>query len=189
MQENTIKLIRSKRKTLSLEINAKGDVLVRAPLRLSKREILAFVNEKSEWIKKHRKRLKIESCKKENIEVLTEEELEKLRQDAKFLFESKVKFFAAKMQVSYGRIQIRKQKSRWGSCSQAGNLNFNLLLLLAPEEVIDYVVVHELCHRKEMNHSKKFWELVEDVFPNYKECRSWLRENGGYLMQRGNISG
>lgn len=77
----------------------------------------------------------------------------------------------------YNRVTLRNQKSRWGSCSARGNLNFNWRLIMAPIEVIDYVVVHELCHLKEMNHSARFWKLVEKAIPKYKEVRRWLREN------------
>ncbi|MBR3646703.1 MAG: M48 family metallopeptidase, partial [Lachnospiraceae bacterium] len=73
---------------------------------------------------------------------------------------------------------------RWGSCSSKGNLNFNALLILCPEEVRDYVVVHELCHRLEMNHSKYFWAEVERVFPHYREARLWLKKNGNYYIER-----
>jgi predicted metal-dependent hydrolase len=76
------------------------------------------------------------------------------------------------------------QKSRWGSCSGQGNLNFNCLLMRAPDDVVDYVIVHELCHRKEMNHSDRFWTLVESVLPDYKEKRKWLKDHGSELMQK-----
>ena len=84
--------------------------------------------------------------------------------------------------VTYGRITIRNQRTRWGSCSAKGNLNFNCLLMKAPPEVLDYVVVHELCHRLEMNHSPRFWAQVERVLPDYKVSRKWLREHGNELM-------
>ena len=88
------------------------------------------------------------------------------------------------MGVDYGRITIRAQHTRWGSCSAQGNLNFNCLLMLTPDDVKAYVVVHELCHRKEMNHSARFWAEVERVLPGYRESRRWLRENGGALICR-----
>ena len=88
------------------------------------------------------------------------------------------------MGVTYNRITIRHQKTRWGSCSSQGNLNFNCLLMLTPPEVIDSVVVHELCHRKEMNHSDRFYAEVLRVFPNYPKCRKWLKDNGSLLMMR-----
>ena len=88
------------------------------------------------------------------------------------------------MGVTYGRITIRNQKTRWGSCSSKGNLNFNCLLMLTPPEVIDYVVVHELCHRKEMNHSKAFWDEVAHVLPDYEKARLWLKTEGDMIMRR-----
>lgn len=94
----------------------------------------------------------------------------------------RVRMFAPIVGVEYGRITIRMQKSRWGSCSSKGNLNFNCLLMAMPEEVRDYVVVHELCHRKQMNHSDKFWAEVEKVLPDYKVSRKWLRDNGEEIM-------
>ena len=88
------------------------------------------------------------------------------------------------MGVSYGAVTIRSQKTKWGSCSAKGNLNFNCLLMLTPPEIIDSVVVHELCHRKEMNHSERFYRELFRVFPAYSECRNWLKENGGGIMRR-----
>ena len=88
------------------------------------------------------------------------------------------------MGVTYGRITIRSQHTLWGSCSSKGNLNFNCLLMLTPPEVLDYVVVHELCHRKEMNHSARFWAEVEHVLSDYEIRRKWLRENGTALISR-----
>lgn len=83
--------------------------------------------------------------------------------------------------IPLGRIAVRNQKTRWGSCSSKGNINFNWRLLMAPTEVLEYVVVHELCHLVYMNHSGVFWDLVEKLLPNYKECRGWLKENGRLL--------
>lgn len=180
-----IKIIRSKRKTLCLQVNAGGEVVIRAPWGLKKSRITDFLHEKEAWIAKKRKEIKVLQEESENISVLSEEEMKGLRKRAKEVFADRVAVFAAKMQVSYARISIRKQKSRWGSCSREGNLNFNLLLLLAPAKVLDYVVVHELCHRIEMNHSKKFWDLVGRYSPDYRECRLWLKENASRLMTMG----
>ena len=79
---------------------------------------------------------------------------------------------------------MRAQRTRWGSCSSSGNLNFNCLLALVPPAVLDYVVVHELCHRLEMNHSPRFWQEVGRVMPDYEEHKKWLRENGAELIER-----
>ena len=101
---------------------------------------------------------------------------------AALVIPERVAHFAPLVGVDYGSITIRSQKTRWGSCSSKGNLNFNCLLLLAPPEVLDYVVVHELCHRKQMNHSPRFWAEVGRVLPDYKIRVKWLKENGSRLM-------
>lgn len=95
-----------------------------------------------------------------------------------------VEYYGSAMGVTWGRISIRAQTSRWGSCSVRGNLRFNCLLMLAPENVAAYVVVHELCHRKQMNHSPQFWAEVEKILPSYREQKRWLRENGLSLISR-----
>lgn len=87
------------------------------------------------------------------------------------------------MGVTYGRITIREQKTRWGSCSSKGNLNFNWRLIFAPEYVLDYVVVHELAHRKEMNHSKAFYAVIESVLPDYQTAKKWLKDHGHELWK------
>lgn len=88
----------------------------------------------------------------------------------------RVEYFAPLMGVSYNRIFIKEQKTRWGSCSSLGNLNFNWKLILLDEALLDYVVVHELAHRKQMNHSPAFWAEVEQILPDYRERRRRLRE-------------
>ena len=114
---------------------------------------------------------------------LTAIELELLTAQAKQIFSEKVARYAKEMGVTYGRVTIRHQKTRWGSCSGLGNLNFNCLLLFAPDAVQDYVVIHELCHRKEMNHSDRFWCEVAKVMPDYKVHKKWLKENGRKIME------
>ena len=113
----------------------------------------------------------------------TEAEIQELYQKAKEIIPGKVSYYAAKMGVTYRRITIRCQKTRWGSCSSEGNLNFNCLLMKCPEEIKDYIVVHELCHRKQMNHSARFYAEVEKAFPDYKRCQKWLKENGANIMK------
>jgi hypothetical protein len=113
---------------------------------------------------------------------LTPRELDSLKREAKFLIPERVRYFSAKLGITYGRIAIRAQRSRWGSCSSKGNLNFNCLLMLTPREVIDSVIVHELCHRKELNHSKAFWALVYEAMPDYKIWDKWLKDHGHELI-------
>ena len=182
-----IEVIRSKRKTLAIEIRPDMRVVVRAPEKIPQNEIMKFVEEKQNWIKKHLVQMyfKAEEIKKQKKEpALTNADIEKLCQNALSVIPDKVKYYAEIMGVTYGRITIRNQKTRWGSCSSKGNLNFNCLLMLMPDKVLDYVVVHELCHLKQMNHSKKFWKEVERYMPDYKNYKKWLNENGGALIER-----
>ena len=177
-------LIRSKRKTLAIEIKKDGRVIVRAPMRVPMRDIERFINEKSEWIRVHREKVMERKAQEEAeaIPALTDAQLRSLKKRASIAIPERVAHFAPLVGVDYGRITIRSQKTRWGSCSSKGDLNFNCLLLLAPPEVLDYVVVHELCHRKQMNHSPRFWAEVARIIPDYKTKVKWLKENGGRLM-------
>ena len=167
-------IIRSSRKTLALEISRDGLLKVRAPYKVSREEIQNFVKSKESWIFKHLKR--IEETKADQPDPLSAEEIEKLAQKALQVLPEKVENYARMIGVTYGRITIRNQKTRWGSCSSKGNLNFNCQLMRLPEELQDYVVVHELCHRKEMNHSSDFWKEVEYIMPDYQERRARLKQ-------------
>ena len=177
-----IEIIRSARRTVALEIKEDGRILVRAPLGMSSRDIQHFVEEKSQWLEKHLEKVKQrQSLSKDK---LTEDQICSLVNGAKQDIPERVKRYAPLIGVTPGTITIRRQKTRWGSCSSKGNLNFNCLLMLCPEEIRDYVVVHELCHRKELNHSVRFWAEVEKVFPDYRRCRKWLKDNGSVLIGR-----
>lgn len=94
----------------------------------------------------------------------------------------RIPFFSKKLGVNPCKITIREQKTRWGSCSSKGNINLNWRLIMAPDQVLDYVVIHELCHLKQMNHSAAFWSLVAGSFPSYQLCRKWLKENGSRMI-------
>lgn len=179
-----IEVKRSNRKTMVLEITKEAKVLVRAPYGMPMAEIKRFVMEKSDWIEKHMEKMLKKQQEYSNQEKLTNEEIQKLARQALEILPKRVEYYAKIIGVTYGRITIRNQKTRWGSCSAKGNLNFNCLLMLTPEEVQDYVVVHELCHRKEMNHSKQFWNEVEKIVPDYRERRTWLKEHGGEIIAK-----
>lgn len=174
------KLIRSARKTIAIQITPDGEVIVRCPKRYPEREVRNFVDSKRAWIEKHL----IEMEEKPQLPTFSTEELRTLANQAAQIIPERAAYFAPIVGVTYGRITIRGQHTRWGSCSAKGNLNFNCLLMLAPPEVLDYVVVHELCHRKELNHSARFWAEVERVMPDYARHRKWLKENGGELIAR-----
>lgn len=178
----SFKLIRSRRKGLAIQLQKDGTVLARAPLRMSEASIRAFIREKKPWITLHQEKQRMRSEEERLFSGMTEEELQAYRMQAADRFAERTAFFAGIIGVNYGRITIRDQKTRWGSCSRAGNLNYNFRLILAPPEVLDYVVVHELCHRKQMNHSVLFWKEVEKVLPDYQERKRWLRTEGWRLM-------
>ena len=174
------RVIRSSRRTISVQIAPSGEVLVRCPRRMSNADIRRFVESKSGWIEKHLEKRTAEA----RLPVFTDEQLQVLARQARQTIPERVAHFAPLVGVTYGRITIRSQHTLWGSCSGKGNLSFNCLLMLTPPEVLDYVVVHELCHRKEMNHSTRFWAEVGRVLPDYEIRRKWLRENGTALISR-----
>ena len=184
--EVSIRIIRSSRRTLSLQVRRGGEVIVRAPLHASLKEINAFIQKNRSWLAKHLAAVQKEKEEEDQhpVQPLTMEEIRSLADEAMRVLPARVSHFAPLVGVTYGRITIRNQKTRWGSCSSKGNLNFNCLLMLAPAEVLDYVVVHELCHRKEMNHSARFWTEVEKVIPDYKVHEKWLKTEGSRLMRR-----
>ena len=171
----TITIVRCSRKSISVQIKSDG-IYVRAPLRMSDAEIKQFLHRKRAWIDKH---VHIMTERNSTVKKFTYEELHELAKRAQQNIPDRARYYAPIVGVDYGRITIRSQRTRWGSCSSKGNLNFNCLLMLLPDDVVDSVVVHELCHRKHMNHSPAFYSEVEKVFPDYKRCSKWLKENGG----------
>lgn len=177
-------LIRSSRRTISVEAGDDLKLKVRAPRLMTKRAVEDFLAKNSSRIDSmiSRKRAALEQLSR--VQKLSAEELSLLTARAKQIIPGRVAYYAPLLSVTPGRVTIRHQKSRWGSCSSKGNLNFNCLLLLAPPEVLDSVVVHELCHLKELNHSKNFYALVYSVFPGYDDCHRWLKENGSALTAR-----
>ena len=167
-----------------MEVNASAEVIVRAPMRMPKRDISKFVEDHRDWIEKHKTKMEQQLAEKPLLKKLSVEEVQTLADRALDVIPARVRHYAPIVGVTYGRITIRNQKSRWGSCSSKGNLNFNCLLMLAPESVRDYVVVHELCHRKHMNHSPEFWQAVEQAIPGWRSAKIWLKQNGDALMLR-----
>lgn len=164
------RLIRSDRRTLALQIR-EGEILVRAPKRASLPMVQEFVLSHGAWIEK--------TTARQQRDILSvpadEEERKRLRKKAGEVLRSRAAYYAKQMGVTYNRIFIKEQKTRWGSCSTGGNLNFNWKLILTGDEQLDYVVVHELAHLKQMNHSPQFWQEVEKILPDYKERRRRLK--------------
>ncbi len=176
-QTLTLQVIRSARKTIGLQVKEDGSVLLRIPNRLSARALQEFLNREQSWIWQKAEQMQSRIKQRETtgatpVEQLSREELEKIKEK----IGSRVRYYSKIMGVTVGRITIRNQKTRWGSCSSKGNLNFNYQLYYLPEELLDYVVVHELSHRRHMNHSADFWAEVEKYCHNYRIYRKKLKE-------------
>lgn len=201
-----VEIIRSNRRTLGLEVTRDGLVKARLPMRLPVREAILFIEEHRDWILRKRAEVQrrreennrrrrqqgaqpwqpgqdvgagnagIENAETQATVPLLADLTIAQKAQIKQKFQEKTRKFATKMGVTYGRITIRAQRTRWGSCSSKGNLNFNYLLYYLPEELMEYVVIHELAHRKHMNHSSYFWREVERYCPDYRQRRARLRD-------------
>ncbi len=177
------RVVRSARRSFALELKPEG-LIVRVPNWATQGQIREFVARHQRWIEKAAARQAQRLNALGDVAPLTGEELRALADQARAYIPQRVAHYAPLVGVTYGSITIRTQRTRWGSCSAKGNLSFNCLLMLAPAQVIDSVVAHELCHRKEMNHSQRFYDQLLRVFPDYRACRGWLREHGEALLRR-----
>ena len=176
--------VRSDRHTLSVKIAPDRTVTVRAPRYATDAEIEGFLLRYAARIEKQLAVLEERAKKIAALPPLTDDEYEALSEKAHAVFREKIGYYSGLMGVRVHGISVRCQRSRWGSCNSKGDISLNCLLLLAPDDVIDSVVVHELCHLKEMNHSKRFYALVYRYCPGYDKSRKWLSENGYLLMAR-----
>lgn len=165
-----------KAKYLRVSIHPGGEVVVTIPKNTPQEIVEKFLQEKRTWIEqkvnlmsKYQKITRIKLSKKEKLS---------LKQKARFFIEEKLNIFNVVYKYSWNTISIREQKTRWGSCSRKGDLNFNYRITLLPERLAEYIVVHELCHLGEFNHSSKFWSLVEKTIPDYKQRRIDLKTTG-----------
>lgn len=181
-----VTIVKSRRRTGAILVDTKGHVELRIPLSTTEAEIREMLTAKSDWIiRKHNEMLQQYQEEAKNDSVLTDTQralLEKrYRTAAKDIFAMRVQYYEQIMKIHHQKIVIRDQKTRWGSCSTSGTLSFNWRLILAPPEILDYVVVHELSHFKYMDHSPQFWASVEAILPDYKLRRDWLKEHGREL--------
>ena len=182
--EYNVEVRRSKRKSAAIKITADMQIVVFVPLYVSDNEIERMVISKSKWIDEHMLKVQSTIDERSKLEKITFEQVKELENQAVEYIPKRVKYYAEKENFVYNKITIKNLVSRWGSCSTKGNLNFNCLLMLTPDYVIDYIVVHELCHLREMNHSEKFWAEVEKIMPDYQRAELWLKQNGGNLISR-----
>ncbi|MBP5466480.1 MAG: M48 family metallopeptidase [Clostridia bacterium] len=176
--EYTLK--RSARRSIAVQIKSDGSVIVRVNYSTPLYKIEKFLSEKSEWIAKHVAKVR-SACRAPEF---TKSEIKEFTGKAKSELPERVAYFAQIIGVSYGKITVKKMRTVWGSCSARGNLNFNCLIAAIPQEIADYIIVHELCHRREMNHSSAFWRTVEKYLPDYKACRKWLKTDGAQYLAR-----
>ena len=165
------RLVYSNRRTLSISVKY-GVLTVRAPIRTSKETIEDFIERHSVWIQNH---LPKEKERIGKIENLTDHEIINLKKEAQIYLVDKTQKYAEKMKLKFGRITITGAKTRFGSCSSKGNISYSYMLMLYPEAAREYVIVHELAHLLEMNHSKKFYKIIEQIMPDYKERRRMLK--------------
>ncbi len=214
-------IIKTNRRSLSITITQKGEVIVHAPKRLSMDNIINFVNEKSNWIETKRNEilkkqedhkdiltynkmlflgkqyLKYEMNGIKKVELTTScllcpkglDESELLfkiakwyMQTAKSILAERLEYLANLMQLDYNSFKISNTKNRWGSCDTKGNIKINFRLIMLPHKIIDYVLIHELSHLVEFNHSKKFYRVIESVMPNYDEARKNLKYYSDILL-------
>lgn len=159
-------VVRSARKTVGIQVSLGGKVTVRAPYRISEKEIERILQEKSQWISKAIAETSERAKKQKEY---TEEELSLMRKRATDILPRKVEYFSRIMDVRPTAVKINSAKKRYGSCSGKNSINFSLYLMDKDERFIDYVVVHELAHIKHHNHSKEFYAFIEKFLPDYKE--------------------
>lgn len=162
-------------KNIRLSLYNDGRLVVVKPKRFSEKNIEKLILEKSSWILERIKKLgkiKPQLSLVENRNIYL-----KYKEPARRLVEDKIRYFNKIYNFKFNRISIKNQKTCWGSCSRQGNLNFNYKILFLPEKLRDYIIVHELCHLKELNHSSKFWNLLFQIIPDYLEVRRELKKN------------
>ena len=164
-------VVYSVRKTVSISVD-KSRITVKAPIGTDRETIEKILVKHTSWIQKNIEHQK----KKEDLyRQLTPDEIKKIRKDARIYFAERTRYFADIMGLKYGRITITSAQKRFGSCSSKGNISYSYRLMLYPEAAREYVVVHELAHLKEMNHSKRFYDIVSGVLPDYKYRKRLLK--------------
>ena len=175
--EIRISVIRSARKSLGLEVRDANTVLARIPTRASYRELKAFVENHRSWILEKTEVMAEREEKRKSTPAPPPELLSKTdRMKIQLKIGKRVRHYCEAMGVTVGYVTVKNQKTRWGSCSAKGNVNFNYQLAFLPDELLDYVVIHELAHRRHRNHSRAFWAEVEKYCPDYLERREQLKE-------------
>lgn len=167
-----IKIIRSNRKSISLQIDENCRIVVRAPRWCTKKTIDKFLIEKQDWIDKAIER---QSKYAARISELDERRIKELKSYAREYLSDRLEYYSAIMNVTYSSFKVTSAKKRFGSCNGKNSLCFSYILFLYPDEAIDYVIVHELAHIRYKNHQKEFYEFIKSVLPDYKEREKMLK--------------
>ena len=175
------KIIYSARKTLALEVNSKGQVLVRSPKRVGLDYIQQFVAGRQDWLSKVLEKMSSRRVAVKPWDSYSAIEIHQAKKQAKVLFEEELKHFSEVMNCSYTKLRLSSARTRWGSCSSSGTISINFALYFAPIEIRQYVIIHELAHVKHPNHSSKFWNFVAQFDPKWPEHRAFLRQHCGWL--------
>lgn len=163
-----------KARRMRLAVYCDGSIVVTAPVNVQETIIQKIVREKSQWLLS--KIAFFAQFKDQPVARYSYEDYLKHKDKAYRLVVDRINFFNKKYKFHYNKINIKNQKTRWGSCSKKGNLNFNYKIAFLPQQLSDYIIVHELCHLKEFNHSRKFWNLVGRSFSEYKDVKKELRK-------------
>ena len=217
----TIEIIRSRRRTISIEVKDDARLIVRAPYHVRENEITGFVEKKGPWIRKARKTVKRQELERPrktfsdgddffylgkpyrlNIAyggaralvfndafILSPDHRARAKEfftgwykeEASRMIRERLELYSSMSGLKYSGIKITGAKRRWGSCARTGRLTFSWRLVMAPREVLDYVIVHELAHLEHMNHSKSFWAKVRSIYPEYEKHKRWLKDHGHKL--------
>ncbi len=171
--------VNARARSIRLVVHPEKGLQVTIPKRVSRERAERFVLEKSEWILKHLEQFK--ETLGTSVKKLTPKEIKQYKEEARVLAAARLAHFNSHYNFSYNTVSIKAQKTRWGSCSRKKNLNFNYKIALLPAHLTDYIIVHELCHLAQMNHSAKFWSLVAETIPDHLACRKQLR-NGAFRL-------
>lgn len=163
----------SRSRSLKIIVHKDGSVVLTAPKRTSERRLKSFLAKNESWVLGKLKKI---AEMDEDLINYSQSHFLAYKKEAEELIARKVDFWSAQYEVEYNKIVIKKMKTRWGSCSSKGNLNFNYKLFFLPEDLQDYIIVHEICHLFEMNHSNRFWTLVEKCIPDYRQRELNLRK-------------
>lgn len=171
----------SRARRMRLAVQLGGEVVVTAPKNIRERIVENFIKEKADWVLN---KIKYFSQFNNNAKIprFSKSHYLKNKDDVRKLINKRAVYFSNIHGFKYNRISVRNQKTRWGSCSKKGNLNFNYKIFFLPEKTRDYIIVHELCHLKEFNHSQKFWSLVGEIIPDYYKIRKELKKQGLFFQ-------